>query len=103
MPAQLVVGALCLNCRAFDLTIDGRPIRLTPAEFDLLYHMMLRPCEIFSADELLEQVWHYPRGAGQTVLVRAHVKNLRAKIEADPKNPQHLKTIGHWGYMITDH
>ncbi len=102
LPARLVVGSLCLDCRAFDLRIDDRTVRLTPAEFDLLYHMMSRPGEIFSAEELLTQVWQYPPGKGQTVLVRAHIKNLRNKIEDNPKKPVRLKTIGHLGYTISD-
>ena len=102
LPAQLIVGSLCLDCRAFEIRTDGRAIRLTPAEFDLLYYMMSRPGEIFSAEELLSLVWQYPPGMGQTMLVRAHIKNLRHKIEDDPKNPMRLKTVGHLGYMISD-
>ena len=100
LPARLEVGSLCLDCRTFELRINSRAIRLTPAEFNLLYHMMSRPGEIFSAEQLLAQVWQYPPGMGRTVLVRAHIKNLRNKIEDDPKNPARLKTIGHLGYTI---
>lgn len=102
LPAQLIVGSLCLDCRAFEARTDGRAIRLTPAEFDLLYYMMSRPGQVFSAEELLSQVWQYPPGTGRTVLVRAHIKNLRHKIEVDPKKPMRLRTIGHLGYMISE-
>ena len=102
LPAQLIVGSLCLDCRAFEIRTDGRAVRVTPAEFDLLYYMMSRPGQVFSAEELLSLVWQYPPGMGRTVLVRAHIKNLRHKIEDDPKNPLRLRTVGHLGYMISD-
>ena len=100
MPPRVIVGALCLNCHTFDLEIDRRIIRLTPAEFDLLYYFMSHSGEIFSAEELLCHVWQYPPGAGKSNLVRAHIKNLRLKIEPDPPKPIRLVTVGRLGYTI---
>jgi len=89
-----------LNCRTFDLDVDGRTILLTPAEFELLYCLMAGAGRIFSAKELLRQVWGYPPGTGEPELVRAHIKNLRSKIEQNPKEPVRLRTVGHRGYTI---
>ena len=100
MPPRLIVGSLCLNCRTFDLQVDDRAILLTPAEFELLYHLMSRAGQVFSAEQLLCQVWGYPPGTGRPELIRAHIKNLRGKIEQNPKEPSHLRTVGHLGYTI---
>jgi DNA-binding response OmpR family regulator len=102
MPPRLTVGALGLNCRTFDLTVEGRIVPLTPAEFELLYYLMSRAGQVFSAEQLLRDLWHYPPGAGRPELIRAHIKNLRGKIEQDPRAPAFLRTVGHRGYTIGD-
>jgi DNA-binding response OmpR family regulator len=98
--SRLIVGALCLNCRTFNLQVGDKIIALTPAEFDLLYYLMSRAGQVFSAEQLLRDVWQYPSGAGRPELIRAHIKNLRIKIEENPREPEHLRTIGHSGYTI---
>jgi two-component system alkaline phosphatase synthesis response regulator PhoP len=61
---------------------------------------MSHPNKIFSPSLLLEEVWDYPDTAGSADLVRVHIKNLREVIEADPQNPQFIKTIKGYGYTI---
>jgi DNA-binding response OmpR family regulator len=99
-PAQLALGALKLDCRTFDLTIQGRRVLLTPVEFDLLYYLMSHAGQVLSTEQLLRDVWQYPPGTGSSELVRAHIKNLRAKIEENPKEPTLLRTVGRFGYTI---
>lgn len=100
--SRLIVGALCLNCRTFDLQIGDRVVILTPAEFELLYYLMSRAGQVFSSEQLLHEVWQYPPGAGRSELIRAHIKNLRSKIEQNPREPEYLRTIGHIGYTISE-
>lgn len=99
-PPRVTVGALRLNCRTFDLQVDDRTVLLTPAEFELLYYLMSRAGEVFSAEQLLREVWGYAPGAGRAELIRAHIKNLRAKIEPNPQAPTRLRTVGRLGYTI---
>jgi DNA-binding response OmpR family regulator len=99
--SHLIVGALCLNCRTFDLQVGDRVVLLTPTEFELLYHLMSGAGQVFSAEQLLCQVWQYSPGAGRPELIRAHIKNLRIKIEQNPKEPAYLRTIGRSGYTIS--
>lgn len=75
-------------------------IRLTPVQFDLLYHLMSHPDEIFSPSRLLDEVWDYPSDAGSPDLVRVHIKNLRERIEPDAKTPLFIETIPGYGYTI---
>ena len=98
---QLVIGDYTLNVRTYELTSPFRgKIRLTPVQFDLLYHLMCHPGEIFSPSRLLDEVWDYPSDAGSPDLVRVHIKNLRERIEEDPKNPKFIQTVAGYGYTI---
>ncbi|MFQ5611457.1 MAG: response regulator transcription factor [Anaerolineae bacterium] len=94
------VGDLRLNCKSFELVTRDRSVHLTPVEFDLLYHFMSHPGEIFTSDRLLQEVWDYPSDTGSPDLVRMHIKNIRAKIERDPSKPALIKTVPRHGYMM---
>ena len=94
------VGPLTLNCRTFEISTSTTVQLLTPVEFDLMVFLMTHPGRVFSADELLQQVWHYPPGVGMPDLVRVHIKNIREKVEPDPREPIFLRTILRRGYLI---
>lgn len=95
------VCGFTLNTRTFELhSTSIGTIRLTPVQFDLLYHLMSHPGEIFSPTRLLDEVWDYPTDAGSPDLVRVHIKNLRERIEEDPRNPSFIKTVAGYGYTI---
>jgi two-component system, OmpR family, response regulator RpaA len=97
------VGPYSLNTRTYEFVgPNSGKIRLTPVQYDLLYHLMNHPGEIFSPARLLDEVWDYPSDAGSPDLVRVHIKNLRERIEADPRNPKFIKTIAGYGYTITN-
>lgn len=94
-------GDFTLNVRSYELTTKTRgKVRLTPVQFDLLYHLMSHPGEIFSPGRLLDEVWDYPSDAGSPDLVRVHIKNLRERIEEDPRAPQFIQTVAGYGYTI---
>jgi DNA-binding response OmpR family regulator len=98
---QLTIGSYVLNVRTYEFfSPDRGKIRLTPVQFDLLYHLMCHPGEIFSPGRLLDEVWDYPSDAGSPDLVRVHIKNLRERIEADPRNPKFIQTVAGYGYTI---
>ncbi|MBN1642447.1 MAG: response regulator transcription factor [Anaerolineae bacterium] len=101
--AELVVGDLRLDCRTFQVTTaEADGILLTPTEFDLLYHLMSGAGQVFSSERLLQEVWDFPYDTGSTDLVRAHIKNLRDKIEPDPSAPRYLRTVPRHGYTIVE-
>ncbi len=97
----LQVGALSLDPRTFKLEVDGKVLLLTPVEFELLYYLMGNAGEVISTERLLQEVWEYPPGTGDPNLVRAHIKNLRSKIEPLPGDPTYIRTISRHGYIIT--
>ena len=95
------VGQYVLNTRTYEFSAPKlAKIRLTPVQYDLLYHLMNHPGEIFSPARLLDEVWDYPSDAGSPDLVRVHIKNLRERIEEDPRNPKFIRTIAGYGYTI---
>jgi DNA-binding response OmpR family regulator len=102
-PPILEACGLTLNSHTFEVsTLEKQGVLLTPTEFDLLYHLMLHAGHVFSSERLLQEVWDFPYDTGSTDLVRAHIKNLREKIEVDPKNPLYVRTVPRHGYVVSD-
>lgn len=98
---QVRVGEYLLDTAAFDLaTPHHGKVRLTPVQFDLIYHLMSHPGQIFSPMRLLNEVWDYPTDTGSPDLVRVHVKNLRELVEVDPHAPAFIRTIPGYGYTV---
>ncbi|WP_070360807.1 response regulator transcription factor [Duganella sp. HH105] len=99
-------GALELNGVRLDpLTrqaqVEGRPLDLTPREFDLLYFFVKHPEKVFSRLDLLNQVWGYQHD-GYEHTVNTHINRLRAKIEADPADPARILTVWGKGYRYAN-
>jgi len=95
----LRVGEIALDKEAHQVTVSGKPVRLTPSEFDLLAALMAAPGRVFSRLDLLEHLQGVAfEGAARTVDV--HVRNLRAKIEPDPARPHYIETVFGVGYRF---
>ncbi|CAN7623642.1 MULTISPECIES: response regulator transcription factor [Duganella] len=97
-------GALELNGVRLDpvtrqAAVEGRPLDLTPREFDLLYFFVKHPEKVFSRLDLLNQVWGYQHD-GYEHTVNTHINRLRAKIEADPAEPSRILTVWGKGYRF---
>jgi len=79
--------------------VRGRLIELPPKEFALLEAFMLRPGKLVTRQILLSEVWGVEY-FGDTRTLDVHIKRLRAKIEEDPRRPQHVKTVRGLGYKL---
>ncbi|MCB0193879.1 MAG: response regulator transcription factor [Anaerolineae bacterium] len=99
---RLIVGNLTLNCQNYQLSTDEKSVLLTPVEFDLMYHLMSHPEQVFSGERLLRELWDYPSDTGSPDLVRMHIRNLRLKIEEDSSKPQYILTVPRHGYTISN-
>jgi DNA-binding response OmpR family regulator len=98
----LELGNLRLDSDTYQVEINGENLQLTATEHRLLRYMMEHPNQALSPQHLLEAVWDYPPQTGDPDLVRAHVRNLRAKIERQQDDEtQHIRTIHGVGYMIS--
>lgn len=92
--------ALRLDARRHSVIISGRQVRLTPTEFQLFEFLCRHQEDYHAAPTLLEKVWQYPPGTGDTALVRNHVRNLRRKIEPNPDLPEIVISLHGRGYSV---
>jgi DNA-binding response OmpR family regulator len=86
-----------------EVWINGENIELTPTEFGLLDYLCRYPAEMHTANDLLENLWDYPPGSGDTALVRNHIRNLRRKIEVNPDYPAIIVSLHGRGYTTNAH
>jgi two-component system, OmpR family, response regulator MtrA len=93
----LHIGDVTIDVAGHVVSRNDEPIGLTPLEFDLLAALARRPGQVFTREQLLEQVWGY-RHAPDTRLVNVHVQRLRAKVERDPERPELVLTVRGVGY-----
>lgn len=100
-PAEMVLRAadIVLDREKRKVTVGEREVDLTPSEFGLLEALMLRPGRVYSRLELLE---HLQGNAyeGYERTIDVHVRNLRAKIEPDPRKPRYIETVYGAGYRF---
>ncbi len=88
-----------LDIAGYNLTINGEIVNLPTKEFELLKFLALNPRQVFSRDQLYEQIWGYD-SLGEATTVTVHIKRLRQKIEKDPADPQYIKTVWGVGYKF---
>ncbi len=96
---RLDFGKLSIDPLPREVQMDGKPIELTPREFDLLYFFARHPGRVFSRLDLLNQVWGYQHD-GYEHTVNTHINRLRMKIEDDPAAPSRILTVWGRGYKL---
>ena len=96
---SLKVLDISLDRETREVSVEGRNIDLTPSEFDLLTALMTSPGKVFSRLDLLDVIQGV-RYEGYERTIDTHVKNLRAKIELDPRKPTHIETVYGVGYRL---
>ena len=94
----LRVGDLSLNPDSKEASIRGACIHLTAKEYKILKLLMSQPGRIFSSEQIYEHVWE--ENAVNTETIMVHIRNLRKKIETDPRNPEYIKVVWGIGYKI---
>ena len=90
---------ISLNHESREVLVQSQAIDLTPSEFDLLAALMTSPGKVFSRLDLLDVIQGV-RYEGYERTIDTHIKNLRAKIEADPRKPTHIETVYGVGYRL---
>ena len=93
-----VIGGLELNEDTKEVSVDGEPVKVTPTEYKILLLLMKHAGRVFSAEEIYEWVWQERAVNTDTIMV--HVRNIREKIEINPKDPRYLKVVWGVGYKI---
>ena len=92
------IGGLEINEDNVEVTVDGEPVKMNSIEYKILLLLMKNPGRVFSAEEIYERVWNERAINTDTIMV--HVRNIREKIEVNPREPKYLKVVWGVGYKI---
>lgn len=95
--SQFVTGGIVLDTDTKQVTVDGDEVRLTPIEFKILEYLMRNMGKVLSSSQIYEAVWNEPSYTSEKT-VTVHIRNLREKIEINPKDPKYLKVVYGLGY-----
>jgi DNA-binding response OmpR family regulator len=98
-PERIELGPLLLDAARHEARRDGRAVRLTAREFELLWFLASNPNRVFSRDQLMARVWGYS-SALDTGTVTVHVRRLREKLEDDASRPELIETVWGVGYRL---
>jgi len=98
-PEKLVVGDFIIDTESHELTQSGKPVELSPREFDLFQTLAEHANKVVPSEKLLHLVWG-PEFNGEPQVLYVHIRWLREKIEADPQNPIFIQTIRGIGYRL---
>lgn len=97
---RLEFGDLVIDRKTREVTNGGGSVVLTPKEFDLLEFLCTSPRQVFTKEQLLDQVWDSTPDWQDPATVTVHVRRLRQKIGDDPKNPRWIVTVWGVGYRF---
>jgi len=95
----LRIGEIEIDPPGRRVLVAGEEVALTQREFDLLLFLARHPGQVFTRDQLMEQVWRFSFYS-DTSTVTVHIRRLRAKVEREPARPRHIETVWGVGYRL---
>jgi DNA-binding response OmpR family regulator len=99
-PTRLAFDGLVIDLQTRDVTVGAEKAEMTAKEFDLLAFLAGSPRQVFSREQLLQQVWGSSSDWQSDATITEHVRRLRRKIEDDPDNPRWITTVRGVGYRF---
>lgn len=96
---QIVTGGLVVDTEAKTVSVDGEPVRLTAREYMILEYLCKNMGRVLSSAQIYEAVWNEPAFRTEKT-VTVHIKNIREKIEINPKDPKYIKVVYGLGYKV---
>ncbi|HHP50933.1 MAG TPA: response regulator transcription factor [Moorella mulderi] len=100
-PMRIKLGPFYLDRLQHKFSIDNRPVRLSPKEFELMHLFLLNAGKVLRREMLLQKIWGYDY-AVDTKTVDVHIHYLREKIKPDPASPRYIETVRGVGYRFRD-
>ena len=97
----LKTGALEMNDETKKVMVDGKEIKLTATEYNILKFLLKNKGKVYSIEQIYENVWN-EESYGAENIIAVHIRHIREKIEINPKEPKYLKVIWGIGYKIED-
>ncbi len=101
LPDELSFGEIAIDFRRYEVRRNGKPLEMTRKEFAILRFLASRSGEVVSREDLLNEVWGY-ESYPTSRTVDNHVAGLRAKLERDSAQPEHIKTVHGVGYKFIE-
>ena len=98
--AEITNGGLVLDDQQKQLFVDGEAVRLTATEYKIVELLMRHPGQVFSAEQIYENVWNEDASYSVENTVMVHIRHIREKIEVEPKNPRYVKVVWGIGYKM---
>ncbi len=92
-------GELMINDETKQVVVDGKEVKLTATEYNILKFLLKNKGKVYSIPEIYENVWK-EEGFGAENIIAVHIRHIREKIEINPKDPKYLKVIWGVGYKI---
>ena len=92
-------GELIVDDETKKVTVDGKEIKLTATEYNILKFLLKNKGKVYSISEIYENVWNEDSIAAENIIA-VHIRHIREKIEINPKEPKYLKVIWGIGYKI---
>ncbi len=92
-------GELIIKDDIKEVTVDGKEIKLTPTEYNILKFLTKNKGKVYSIEQIYENVWE-DQAYGADNIIAVHIRHIREKIEINPKEPRYLKVIWGIGYKI---
>ena len=92
-------GELVIDDSKKEVTVDGKNIKLTPTEYNILKFLTKNKGKVFSISQIYENVWE-EESYGTENIIAVHIRHIREKIEINPREPRYLKVIWGIGYKI---
>ncbi len=97
--SMIMTGGLTLNTETKEVMVDGEPVKLTAREYNILEYLMTNIGKVLSSTQIYEAVWNEPAFHTEKT-VTVHIRNIREKIEINPKEPKYLKVVWGLGYKV---
>ena len=88
-----------MDIDTYSVTKEGKPVRLTAKEFEILKLFLTNPCKVYTKEQLYSLVWNDVY-LGDENAVNVHISRLRNKIEDDPRKPEYIVTVWGIGYKL---
>ncbi|MDO7904804.1 response regulator transcription factor [Paenibacillus sp. JX-17] len=93
------VGGIVINLETYDVQRDGQPVKLTSTEFGILRLLAKQPGRVYTKAQIYASVWNNTF-YGDDNIINVHMRRLREKLEANPSDPQYIKTLWGLGYKL---
>ena len=93
------VKGLIIDDNLKKVTVDGKEVKLTPTEYNILKFLTANKGKVFSIDQIYESIWNEDCYGAENIIA-VHIRHIREKIEINPKEPRYLKVIWGIGYKV---